>query len=77
MARPLAIIQEEIRSLSAGDKGEILRTLYEELDGPPDQDVEAAWLAEAQRRGDEIDSGAVKCIPAKDVFDELAALLKK
>jgi hypothetical protein len=33
--------------------------------------VEAAWLEEVERRGREIDSGAVKSIPAADVFSRL------
>jgi putative addiction module component (TIGR02574 family) len=77
MARPLAIIQDEIRRLSVAEKEEILRTLLEELDGPPDPDVEAAWLEEAERRGREIDSGQVQCVPADEMFRKLDALLKK
>ena len=39
--------------------------LLEELDGPPDPDVEAAWLDEVQRRSRELDEGSVKAVPAK------------
>ncbi len=77
MARPVAIIQEEIRRLSAADKEEVLRTLLEELDGPPDPDVEAAWFREVERRAQEVDAGKVECIPAEDVFRNLDTLLKK
>lgn len=77
MARPIAIIQEEIRRLSAAEKEEVLRTLLEELDGPPDPDVKAAWLKEVERRAAEIDSGEVQCIPAEEVFRQLDSLLKK
>ena len=77
MARPVAIIQEEIRQLSVAEKEEVLRTLLEELDGPPDPDVEAAWLEEAERRAQEIDSGQVRCVPADEVFRKLDTLLKK
>jgi hypothetical protein len=38
-------------------------TLLEELDGPPGSDVEQAWLAEAQRRSQELDSGVTEPIP--------------
>lgn len=77
MSRPIARIQDEIRRLSAAEKEEVLRTLLEELDGPPDPDVEAAWLEEVERRAAEIDSGQVQCVPADEVFRQLDALLKK
>ena len=77
MAKPLAIIQQDIRALSTEEKEEILRTLIEELDGPVDPGIEAAWLEEAERRGKEIDDGIVECVPAKDVFAKLDAILNK
>jgi len=77
MARPVSIIQEEIRQLSVAEKEQVLRTLLEELDGPPDPDVEAAWLEEVERRAAEIDSGQVKCVPADEVFRKLDTLFKK
>jgi putative addiction module component (TIGR02574 family) len=77
MARPLANIQEEIRALSAPEKEALLRLLWEELDGPSDPDVEAAWLEEVRRRGHEIDAGEVELVPADQVFRKLGATLKK
>ena len=77
MSRPVARIQEEIRRLSAAEKEEVLRTLLEEIDGPPDSDVESAWLEEVERRAGEIESGQVQCVPAEEVFRQLDALLKK
>jgi putative addiction module component (TIGR02574 family) len=68
MTRPLATLEEELRSLSDSDKETLLRVLLEELDGPPDADVEAAWLDEVQRRSDEIDAGVVQTVPAEEVF---------
>jgi len=77
MVRSVAIIQDEIRGLNAAEKEEVLRTLLEELDGPPDPDVEAAWLSEIEHRASEIDSGQVHCVPADEVFRQLDQLLKK
>ncbi len=37
-------------------------------------EIEAAWVAEAERRLDEIESGAVRPVPADEVF---AALRRK
>ena len=77
MARPLAVIEQEIRELSASDKEALLRVLWEELDGPADVAVDAAWLEEVQRRSREIDEGRVDSIPAEEVFARLEALIKK
>jgi hypothetical protein len=77
MARSLARIEKELRELSESDQAEMLRVLIEELDGPPDPDVERAWFEEAERRAAEIDSGAVSCVPADEVFRKIDAQLKK
>jgi putative addiction module component (TIGR02574 family) len=77
MARPLQQIQEEIRGLSISDKEALLRALWEDLDGPPDPNVDAAWLEEARRRDAEFDSGSVDSVPASEVFERLRGSLKK
>jgi putative addiction module component (TIGR02574 family) len=75
MARALALIEQEVRGLSSSDQESLLRTLLEELDGPPDAGI--AWREEVERRSREIDFGAVQCIPAEQVFEEIGALQKK
>jgi putative addiction module component (TIGR02574 family) len=77
MARPLATLEQEIRTLSTSDKETLLRVLWEELDGPADPGVDAAWLDEAQRRSAEIDSGEVETIPAEQVFARFRSKLGK
>ena len=77
MARAVSIIQQEIRALSTSDKAQLLRVLLEELDGPTDPSVDAAWAAEVQRRSREIDDGVVQCVPADEVFRKLDTLAKK
>ena len=77
MASPLEKIQEEIRALSTSEKEELLRSLWEELDGPADPEVETAWLEEARRRDLELDRGLVKSIPAEEVFRRLRSTSKK
>ena len=77
MARSLQQIQEEIRELSTSDKETLLRALWEDLDGPADPGVDAAWLDEAKRRDDELDAGSVESVPASEVFERLRASLKK
>ncbi len=77
MARSLQQIQEEIRGLSASEKEALVRVLLEDLDEPTDPAIDAAWLAEAQRRSAQIDEGTVSCIPAEDVFRRIEASLRK
>jgi len=77
VARTIATIEQEIRSLSASDQEGLLRVLLEELDGPPDVDAEGAWLEEVRRRSAELDSGAVKCISVDEVFETIDSTLKK
>ena len=77
MARPLSQIEKEVRALSTAEKEALLRVLWEELDGPADPEVEAAWLREVSRRSAEIDSGAVQTVPADEVFRRLHSQLKR
>ena len=77
MTRPLAKLEEEIRTLSTAEKEALLRALWEELDGPADRDVDAAWREEAQRRDLELDAGPVRSVAADEVFQRLEATLKK
>ena len=77
VARSIATIEQEIRALSVSDQEGLLRVLLEELDGPPDANVELAWIEEIRRRSAELDSGAVKCVSAEEVFKAIDASLKK
>jgi putative addiction module component (TIGR02574 family) len=75
MGRAIEKIEEEIRSLSAGEKVELLRSLIAELDAPADPDVEHAWLEEAQRRHRELIEGKVQGVPGERVFENLRSRL--
>jgi putative addiction module component (TIGR02574 family) len=77
MARTIEKIEEEIRSLSAAEKAELLRLLITELDVPADADVEQAWLEEAQRRHRELVEGKVKGVPGERVFENLRSRLRR
>jgi putative addiction module component (TIGR02574 family) len=50
-----------------------LAGLLDSLDTEVDEDAEAAWAAEVNRRVGELDSGAVKMIPWAEVRRRLAA----
>lgn len=75
MALSLEKIEEEIRTLSAAEKVELLRLLIAELDAPADADVERVWVEEAQRRQRELVEGKVKGVPGERVFENLRSRL--
>ena len=77
MARAVSDIEREIRELEPDEQEHLLRALLEELDGPPDPDVEQVWLEEAQRRSHELDTGAVEAVPSDQVFARARADLKR
>ena len=68
MAKTIEDIENEIRSLSVDDRMHLLRDLIADLDGSMDEDVEKAWLEEAERRYKELKGGEVELIPAEEVF---------
>ena len=77
MAKTIEDIENEIRSLSADDRMHLLRDLIADLDGAMDEDVEKAWLEEAERRYKELQEGEVVLIPAEEVFARARARLKR
>ena len=75
MSRAIEKLEREIRSLSPGQKVELLRSLITELDAPADPDVEQAWLEEAQRRHRELIEGKVTGVPGERIFENLRSRL--
>lgn len=70
-------IEEKVRALSQSDKAALIRLLLGELEGPPDPDIENAWIAEAKRRHRELLDGRVKGIPGEQVLANVRALLAR
>jgi hypothetical protein len=62
MARRVTELEKEIRALSSGEQEQLLRALVEELDGPPDTNVEQVWLDEVSRRSRELDEETVAAV---------------
>ncbi len=58
---------EQALDLDPSERATLAGELIESLEGPPDKDVEAAWLAEIERRSAELDSGAVTLVPWEEV----------
>jgi Putative addiction module component len=65
LARELKEIERDIQALSDEQRFDLLRSLIADLDGPADADVEEAWLAEAERRDRELESGTVQLDPRR------------
>jgi putative addiction module component (TIGR02574 family) len=75
MTTDIAEIEAKVRALSPEDKMRLLRVLVTDLDGPPEADVERAWIHEAKRRQRELDDGSVAPVPGERVFANLRARL--
>jgi len=59
--------------LPDNERATLAGLLIESLEGPEDSDVESAWAAEAERRWQEIESGAVETIPWDEVKAKLSS----
>lgn len=62
---------KEAAELSERDRADLAGLLIESLEGDPDLDVEAAWVAEIQKRVEELDAGTAKTIPWEEVRQRL------
>ena len=64
--------------LDITDRAELAAQLIASLDGEHDEDVEAAWAVEIERRMTEIDGGTVRTVPWADAKARIEAeMLKK
>ncbi len=75
MARTLAKVEDEALQLSEQERARLavrlLASLEEEAESP--EEVERLWLAEAEQRFEELRTGVVRGVPAREVFAQLAA----
>ena len=78
MATP-SDLRTQALELSREDRARLARDLLASLDEPHDDpaEVEAAWLAEVERRMREIDAGSAKLVDWETVRAELAERLRK
>jgi putative addiction module component (TIGR02574 family) len=73
MKRDSAEILKEALALPIEARAGLAGSLLDSLDTDVDEDAEAAWATEVNRRVAELDSGAVKTIPWAEVHRRLAA----
>lgn len=73
MAQSLTEIEIDALRLSAEDRARLavrlLSSLEETTESP--EEIEKLWIAEAERRFQELRDGVVQGIPAREVFAEL------
>ena len=77
MAKTLAKVEDEALQLSEEERARLavrlLASLEEEAESPAE--VEKLWLAEAEQRFEELRTGVVRGVPAREVFAQLRAKL--
>jgi putative addiction module component (TIGR02574 family) len=72
MAHSLPEIEKDALRLSAEDRARLAVRLLSSLEGAAEspEEVEKLWIAEAERRFQELRDGVVQGIPAQEVFAE-------
>jgi hypothetical protein len=76
MARSLAEVERDARALTGRERAQLLQALIRDLDAPFEDNVDGAWLEEAERRLDRIEAGDVTPLAGADVIAEAKARLK-
>ena len=73
MKREAAEILKDALALPTEARAALAESLLESLDTEVDEDAEAAWATEVNRRIAKLDSGAIDTIPWAEVRRRLAA----
>jgi putative addiction module component (TIGR02574 family) len=72
MKRDAAEILRDALALPTEARAALAGSLLDSLDTEVDEDAEAAWASELNRRVAEFDNGAVKTIPWAEIRNRLA-----
>jgi putative addiction module component (TIGR02574 family) len=67
MAKLAEEIYKEALDLDEKERADLIGRLIESLDTEVESGVEAAWLAEVERRMEDLDSGKAQSIPWEEV----------
>jgi putative addiction module component (TIGR02574 family) len=73
MARKLEDVEEEALELKLDDRAALAEKLLSSLEGISEVENERLWLAEAERRLLEIQSGQVEALPGEEVLRRATA----
>ena len=72
----VAELSERARSLAPEDRARLAEELLASLEGDQEPEVDAAWDEEIRKRIAEIEGGAVKLLPADEVFARVRRSLR-
>lgn len=67
MTKAAETLLHEAMKLAVSERAELASELLASLEGEPEEEVEAAWAAEIQRRIERIEAGSEKLLPWADV----------
>jgi putative addiction module component (TIGR02574 family) len=67
MTKAAESLLHEAMKLEVSERAELASELLASLEGEPEEEVEAAWAAEIQRRIERIEAGSEKLLPWDDV----------
>lgn len=70
-AQTTVSIEDAARQLRPRARMQLVHSLVESLAGLSQEQLDALWLDEAERRDDEMESGTVKGIPGEEVFSRI------
>jgi putative addiction module component (TIGR02574 family) len=76
MGDPARKIEAQALRLPPKERARLAQRLIASLDPESDRDAEQAWLEEAERRLDELESGKVAGIPAEQVLEKARSTLR-
>jgi putative addiction module component (TIGR02574 family) len=69
-------LEKEVLSLPPEERARLAELLLSSLDELTESELERVWFAEAQRRAEQIDSGAAQLIPSEEVEKKARSLLR-
>jgi len=66
-------VTEEVLSLPADIRLNLVEKLITSLNLPIDKDIDLLWAEEAERRISQIEAGEVRLVPGEEVFSKIRA----
>ena len=76
MVEPTKDLELELLSLPPDRRAQLAERLIDSLETGWEDQVDDQWIAEAERRLDDLESGAVRGVPARDVAAEARSKLR-
>jgi putative addiction module component (TIGR02574 family) len=85
MTVTIETLLEQAKKLPDADREELARRLYDTLPPLPEmpqvwdseEEAEAAWQTELQRRLDDVANGTAECVPWEEALAEMRAALRR